>query len=380
MFKNLFHTLRRPLRTTTRSVPAQRLSPARPGDVAITPRTISGADLSAAAFVGLAAQGPLGTAVAISSPAEYAQTFGDHGPGHLGPATRAFFANGGQRLYIVRVAAMPTDTVATQAALASLDGLHDLGLLALPGESTPAILQAAARYCEQRRQVLLLADGPALATVNAATSLAATLHSSHMALYFPWLHTLPDAVAIPPSGAMAGLHARQAQTGQIWKAVAGTTVGVADVTALHTTYDESALASLVQANINPIRAHAGRFVVWGSRTLSTDPEFRYVQVRRFYSYVEASIARGLDWLTHAANTPTTWAAVRQSCADFLDAQWRAGALQGEKPDAAYFVRCDRSSMTQSDLDQGRLIVELGIAVQKPAEFLVLLVAHATADA
>lgn len=379
MFKNLFVSLRRQVRFTPK--PVQKVVTA-PGvyieEAPVAPRSIAGVNLSAAAFVGLAAQGPIGTVVAISTPAEFDTTYGASGTGQLGAAVRAFFANGGRRLYILRVAKLPADAIATRTALASLDGLDDVGLLALPGVTMPEVLQAAARYCEMRRHILLVADCPVLASAADARAHAKALVGSHVALYYPWLHMHADPEAIAPSGAVAGLLARQEITGQIAKPAAGTTAIIADVSSLAGTPDDRALEDLVRDNINPIRNLSGNFVVWGNRTRSADAEFRYVNVRCFCSYVEASITRGINWVTFEPNAPATWAAVRGNIENFLLQQWRAGALLGTKPEEAFFVRCDRSTLTQTDLDHGRLIALVGIAPVKPAEFVILRIEHATA--
>jgi phage tail sheath protein FI len=116
-------------------------------------------------------------------------------------------------------------------------------------------------------------------------------------------------------------------------------------------------------------------LVWGARTLSSDPEYKYVSIKRLLIYLEQSIQRGTAWAVLEPNNDATWAKVKAQVADFLMQAWREGKLQGAKPEEAYFVKCDRSTMTQNDLDAGRLIVQIGVAPVKPAEFMVLRVSQ-----
>jgi phage tail sheath protein FI len=133
--------------------------------------------------------------------------------------------------------------------------------------------------------------------------------------------------------------------------------------------------------VNCLRSFPGRgHRVWGGRTATSDQEWKYVNVRRYFNYVEASIDRGTQWAVFEPNGEALWANIRQSLSEFLYNEWRNGALLGASPKEAFFVRCDRSTMTQSDLDNGRLICEIGIAVIKPAEFVIFRIGQKTADA
>jgi hypothetical protein len=118
--------------------------------------------------------------------------------------------------------------------------------------------------------------------------------------------------------------------------------------------------------------------VWGARTLDPDPEHRYLPVRRLMIFLETSIDRGLQWVVFEPNGEALWARVREAVGTFLLTQWRAGALQGQTPDQAFFVRCDRTTMTQDDLDNGRLICEIGVAPVRPAEFVIFRIGQRTA--
>jgi phage tail sheath protein FI len=130
-----------------------------------------------------------------------------------------------------------------------------------------------------------------------------------------------------------------------------------------------------------VRFFPGRgYRVWGARTVSSDPEWRYVNVRRYFNYVSSSIDRGTQWAVFEPNNEALWANIRDTISSFLYTEWVSGALLGSNEQEAFFVRCDRSTMTQSDLDSGRLICLIGIAVVKPAEFVIFRIGQKTADA
>ena len=133
--------------------------------------------------------------------------------------------------------------------------------------------------------------------------------------------------------------------------------------------------------VNCLRALQGRGLrVWGARTISSDPEWKYLNVRRYFNYLGASIDRGTQWAVFEPNGEMLWANVRGTISDFLYNEWRNGALLGTKPEEAFFVRCDRTTITQNDLDAGRLICLIGVAVVKPAEFVIFRIGQKTADA
>jgi uncharacterized protein len=132
--------------------------------------------------------------------------------------------------------------------------------------------------------------------------------------------------------------------------------------------------------INALRELEGRGSrVWGARTMTSDPEWKYVNVRRLFIYLEHSIDDSTQWAVFEPNNERLWANLRFTIEDFLLLQWKTGALMGSKPDEAYFVRCDRTTMTQNDLDNGRLICLIGVAPTKPAEFVIFRIGQWTAD-
>ena len=133
--------------------------------------------------------------------------------------------------------------------------------------------------------------------------------------------------------------------------------------------------------INCIRALPNRGIrVWGARTASSDPEWKYVPVRRYFLYLEASIDIGTQWAVFEPNGERLWDNVRTAVTDFLYNEWVNGALLGATPAEAFFVRCGRDTMTQNDIDNGRLVCLVGVAALKPAEFVIFRIGQKTADA
>jgi phage tail sheath protein FI len=184
---------------------------------------------------------------------------------------------------------------------------------------------------------------------------------------------------MPPSGFICGIYARNDIQRGVFKAPANEVVRSAIRFEREINFAEQEV--LNPLGVNCLRFFVGRgYRVWGARTVSSDSEFRYVSDRRYFNYLEASVFRGSQWAVFEPNGPRLWANVREMISNFLYAEWRAGALLGATPEEAYFVRCDRSTMTQQDLDSGRLVCEIGVALVKPAEFVIFRIGQKTADA
>ena len=132
--------------------------------------------------------------------------------------------------------------------------------------------------------------------------------------------------------------------------------------------------------VNCFRYFEGRgFRLWGARTISSDPEWKYVNLRRYFAYLEHSVDRGTQWAVFEPNGNLLWDNVRRTIEDFLTVEWGTGALLGRTPEEAFFVRCDRTTMKQNDLDSGRLICLIGVAPVRPAEFVIFRIGQWTAD-
>ena len=195
-----------------------------------------------------------------------------------------------------------------------------------------------------------------------------------MAIYHPWVGGPKKGNARPPSGIAAGVYARIDQTQGAWTAPAGQDAAVMGVTSIVHPVSQADAETLRSAGINPIRKIAGGgIVLWGAGTFAAanESEWKYVNIRRFLLFLERSIEEGLSWAAFEPNGETLWAAIRLEISAFLNTAWRAGALQGTTAKDAYFVRCDATTMTQDDIDNGRLIAVIGVAPVKPAEFVII---------
>jgi phage tail sheath protein FI len=367
-------------------------------EIASGARAIEGVPTSTAAFAGGSRIGPVGRAQVVRSFAAYQRAYGaPDNDGLLGWSVRQFFANGGTRAVIVRIArklsgrrasALEPGTPAFAKALLPasgrgglylLDEASDFSLLCVPGETNPAVIARLQAFCLERRAFLLVdcardatvgafADGPDVAITGGP--------ARNSALYFPWLvvRARKARLAIPPCGFVAGVYARiDAQRG-IWKAPAGAEAqltGALDVTAKVTDRQQGELNPRA---VNCIRHFKDRgIVVWGARTLDgTDPEWKYVAIRRLIIFIEKSIYRGTQWVVFEPNAEPTWKKLRSSVENFLIHLWRDGAFPGRTPAESFFVNVGLgTTMTQSDIDQGILIGEVGVAPSKPAEFVIL---------
>lgn len=197
--------------------------------------------------------------------------------------------------------------------------------------------------------------------------------SPYATLYWPWIKVLDPSsgknVFVPPSGHVAGIWARNDDTRGVHKAPANEVVRGAVELEVNITKGENDL--LNPKGVNCVRAFPGRGIrVWGARTLSSDPLWRYVNVRRLFNFVEKSILNGTDWAVFEPNDPVLWGKIRRSIASFLVNQWRAGALFGATPAEAFYVKCDAETNPAEGIDAGQVVCEIGMAPVKPAEFVV----------
>jgi phage tail sheath protein FI len=202
--------------------------------------------------------------------------------------------------------------------------------------------------------------------------------SSYAALYYPWIQVddpiLNRPINMPPSGHIAGIWARNDNTRGVHKAPANEIVRGAVGLAYNTTKGEQ--DTLNPNGVNCIRAFPGRGIrVWGARTLSSDPAWRYINVRRLFNYVEKSIENGTQWVVFEPNDNKLWARVRRDIHSFLRVVWQEGALFGLSPDQAFYVKCDEELNPSAIRDMGRLIVEIGMCPVKPAEFVIFRISQ-----
>jgi phage tail sheath protein FI len=202
--------------------------------------------------------------------------------------------------------------------------------------------------------------------------------SKYATLYWPWLKVMNPlagkAEFMPPSGHVAGIWARNDDTRGVHKAPANEVVRGAVSLELNITKGEH--DQLNPVAVNCIRSFPGQGIrVWGARTLSSDPEWRYLNVRRLFNFVEESILSGTNWVVFEPNDPKLWDSVKRTVTMFLRRVWRDGALFGRTPNEAFFVKCDEENNPPENRDVGILTVEIGIAPVKPAEFVVFRISQ-----
>lgn len=282
-----------------------------------------------------------------------------------------------------------------RTGLAGLELIDEIALLTAPDEVLiPAITEQVILQCERLRErfaVLNRASG--LGTTGAVAG-GAPRNTSYAAVYWPWLRIFDpvsnDTVLVPPSGHVTGIYARTDIERGVHKAPANEDVrGIItrDLSGnrrpLEFTIGKRDHDILNAQGINVVRdfrADRRGIRVWGARTRSVDPIWKYVNVRRLFIFLEESIDEGTQWVVFEPNDEPTWARVRRSVANFLIRVWRDGALAGATEEEAFFVKCGRTTMTEDDIVNGRLICDIGVAPVRPAEFVIFRISQKTVEA
>jgi uncharacterized protein len=363
-------------------------------------RPIAGVGTSTAGFIGVAADGvamptrpdsppatfslaPEGVPQPITGWEQFKNTFGDFQAGNatLAHAVYGFFHNGGTRCWVQRVAdaAALTDPAEELARFAPID---EIAIVAIPGATTNVQHEAILRHCFSLKDRFAVLDGvqsPAKLTPGDIAPVGRSEAGGYGAVYFPWIKVfdpVTNAVtSVPPSGHIAGIYARSDATRGVHKAPANEVVlGAVEV--------DRALSRADQEGLNPdginvIRLLAGAIKVWGGRTRADAPhsEFQYISTRRFFNFLRESIDEGTQFAVFEPNNPALWQRITRSVGDFLLNQWQAGALFGETPKQAFFVRCDRD--TNANAGPGQVITEIGVAIVQPAEFVIFRIQQTT---
>jgi uncharacterized protein len=379
-------------------------------------RPIGAVGTSTAGFVGVAPDpgARVDEAVAVNSWSDFLRVYasGDNPPSTpLARAVFGFLDNGGTRCFVVNTgeAAQISGTGRRRAGVQVLETVDEVAIVAAPGYSDPASYEALLAHCEGLRDRVAILDPPeqvddistltrvALAgkgskppaegaapaggsvpagpaQVPAHDGALRPRQSDYGALYFPWLRVRDpftgEVVSTPPSGHMAGIWARTDALRGVHKAPANEPVrGAVDLTYLVTRPEQDVLNP---KGVNCIRYFSGEGIrVWGARTLAAEAsEWRYVNVRRLFNMLEESIAGGTRWMVFEPNDPTLWRSIRRDIGAFLTRVWRDGALLGRTPEEAFFVKCDEETNPAEMRDAGIVVAVIGIAVIKPAEFVV----------
>ncbi|MBK4216499.1 phage tail sheath family protein [Paracoccus caeni] len=265
-------------------------------------------------------------------------------------------------------------------ALAERD---DISMVAVPGVTAETVQAALISHCERLKyRVAVLDVPPDAADVTSIQAHRNNYDSKYAAYYAPWLRALNSVngriASFPPSGYAMGIYARTDNSVGVHKAPANEVVrNIVDV-ALPLTAPEQEVLNPIGVNL--IRDLTPRGIrMWGARTISSDMEWKYLNIRRLFIYVEHSIDIGTQWVVFEPNSEALWERVTQSISSFLTGVWKSGALMGTTPEEGFFVTCDRSTMSQDDIDNGRLVCEIGLAPVAPAEFVIFKIGQFTAS-
>ena len=260
-----------------------------------------------------------------------------------------------------------------------LDRVDIFNLLCLPGFTNSGNLQELADFCKKRR-AFLIADAPNSANYEVIKPLDG-LEGTNAAIYYPWIN-MPDPRQqgrlrpFPPSGAVAGIYARTDTARGVWKAPAGTDATVTGARKLTKGLTDRESGVLNQKGVNALRTfEVYGSVVWGARTCQGNDEigseWKYVPVRRTALFLEETLYRSLKWVVFEPNDEPLWSQIRLNVGAFMHDQFRKGAFQGSSPRDAYFVKCDKETTTQNDINLGVVNILVGFAPLKPAEFVVV---------
>ncbi|HED40828.1 MAG TPA: phage tail protein [Chromatiales bacterium] len=280
-----------------------------------------------------------------------------------------------------------TDEVNGSTGFAALEDIDDISIVMTPAAAADvanhqAIVAEMQKHCRKMRYRVGIVDSRESMSLSEIREFRSNFDDSRLALYYPWVvisdpRGINDTITAPPSGFIAGVYANTDVQRGVHKPPANEPV----IGALRFAQDINRFQQeLLNPNgINCLRSFPGRgHRVWGGRTLASDPEWKYVNVRRYFLYLERSIEKSTQWIVFEPNGERLWANVKTTVEDFLYNEWFNGRLLGSAK-TAYFVRCDRSTMTQNDLDNGRLVCEVGVAALKPAEFVIFRIGQKTAD-
>jgi phage tail sheath protein FI len=365
---------------------------------------INGAATSITAFIGSALRGPTGTPGSVNSFADFERLYGGlWAQSTLGYAVQQFFLNGGSQALIVRVEGDGVDGITDAdivAGLPMLDHADLFNLLCIPplkrhgGDVGKPTWDAAIAYARSRRAFVIVDPAERWATVddvlNATTGVTSVVTDADNAvIYFPRVlvsDPLTQTVnSFAPSGSIAGIFAETDLNRGVWTAPAGIEAAMQGVLGLSLggsaspgKLSDAESGRLNLTGINSLRnVPTVGTVVWGARTLKgTDAQasdWKYIPVRRLAYYIEESVVRGIKWVTFEPNNPALWAQIALSVNAFMQTLFRQGAFQGATPSEAYFVKCDNTTITPADMENGVVNIVIGFAPMHPAEFVMLTI-------
>ncbi|GAA5193557.1 hypothetical protein GCM10023322_55840 [Rugosimonospora acidiphila] len=323
-----------------------------------------------------------GTAVLVTSWDAFGRNFGQLGAGNsmLGNAVYGFFNNGGSRCWVTSVADI-SSAEDVEAALAGFAAIDEIAIVAVPGAVSAAVQDAVLDHCEgqyaQDRFAIL--DGQQTTTLTKG-GIQLCRDSSYGAIYYPWIDvglTDDDGAVVyqPPSGHIAGVYARVDTQRGVFKAPANEIIRGA--LGVETVLGKADQAGLNPDGVNVIRQFGTNTTIWGARTMggAEDPEWTYISSRRLFLYLRESIDQGTQWAVFEPNGPDLWSKVRRNVGAFLTTVWESGALLGDTAAQAFYVRCDETTNPEEVRDLGQLVTEVGVALVRPAEFVVFRISQ-----
>jgi len=293
-----------------------------------------------------------------------------------------FYDNGGGKAYVYLAGVKDLDVSirenqADKVGLYAFDDCDDMAIHVATGlnfQQQKEMLE----HCETRKDRFAILDSPETIS-GGVDKLPKPRDSKYGAYYFPWIQVYdPEKgnVFVPPSGHIAGVYSRVDSERGVHKAPANEIVRGALGLKYNVSKGEQDL--LNPKGINAIRFMNGAIRIWGARTLSTDPSWRYINVRRLFIMVETSIERATQWVVFEPNDHRLWKRVARTIASFLTLLWRNGALMGTAPEQAFYVKCDAETNPPEVIDAGQLVCEIGLAPVKPAEFVIFRIGQMAA--
>lgn len=326
---------------------------------------------------------PAGEVKLCTNFADFKKFFGDFsdigGQNTLAHAVYGFFNNGGTRCYVVWV----TTPDKIETALNQFEAIDEIAIVAAPGINDIDVLGKIKDHCTNLGDRVAILDSPKTIDLSKPDDVKKLqpFNSNYAALYFPWIQVFDPAtkrknknsdglIYVPPSGHIAGIYARVDNQRGVHKAPANEVVMGA--LGMQQKISKNQQDGLNPQGINCIRDLNGNIRVWGARTLGGDAngEFKYINIRRLFNYLRESIDEGTQWTVFEPNSPDLWARIRRTITAFLLTVWRSGALFGNTPEQAFYVKCDEENNPPEVRDAGQVIIEIGVAVVKPAEFVI----------
>lgn len=327
-----------------------------------------------------------GTAITDGAPSV------DNGQRNLAHAVYGFFNNGGSSCYVIRI----TKETDLSLALAKFAAIDDITMVAAPGIASAIAYTAITSHCENLKDRVAILDSVETDTnfekgdlsklqevISGTNKAGRPQNSTYSAFYFPWLQVFDPAASliqsaakgngliyVPPSGHIAGVYARSDATRGVFKAPANE--ALQGVTGLKYSLSKANQDSLNDDGVNLIRPLIGAFRVWGARTVGGDAngEYRYISTRRYFNYLRESTDQGTQFVVFEPNSPALWERIKRTVGGFLLNEWRSGALFGTTPDKAFFVKCDADTNPPEVREAGQVVTEIGVAIVKPAEFVI----------